>query len=144
MRKVRGEANPGDLFTKHSLSRERIETLVKLFSCEFRGGRAASAPQLRRQGTLNDHGVCVVAMSGGTINEDDSVPEARLHDPGVLPHHYSDNDIDTMFPKAVAPRDAFDTYCDVEVDASGRFTGVNISVDDEVSPGVRRRHDGTT
>ena len=49
LRKVRGEVNPGDLFTKFLTSRERVEALVRLFSCEYRHGRAASAPQLRTQ-----------------------------------------------------------------------------------------------
>ena len=42
LRKVRGEVNPGDLFTKFLSSRERVESLVRLFSCEYRGaGRRA-------------------------------------------------------------------------------------------------------
>jgi len=47
LRKVNGEVNPADLFTKHSLSRERLIKLVSLFDCDFRGGRAETAPQLR-------------------------------------------------------------------------------------------------
>jgi hypothetical protein len=49
LRKVPGTANPADLFTKHSLSRERLTNLVSLFDCYFAGGRAASAPELRRE-----------------------------------------------------------------------------------------------
>ena len=51
VRKVHGEVNPADLFTKHLTSRDRINQLVKLFNCEFREGRAESAPHLRRQKT---------------------------------------------------------------------------------------------
>ena len=50
LRKVLGEVNPADLFTKHSLSRERLMKLVDLFSCRFQGGRAEAAPLTRTQG----------------------------------------------------------------------------------------------
>ena len=45
LKKVLGEENPADLFTKHSISRDRLEKLVGLFDCQFKGGRAESAPQ---------------------------------------------------------------------------------------------------
>ena len=48
LRKVDGEANPADLLTKHSASRHKLEYLVSLFGCRFIGGRAETAPQLRR------------------------------------------------------------------------------------------------
>jgi len=47
LRKVAGEVNPADLFTKHSLTRERLVGLAKLFEMENRRGRAASAPTTR-------------------------------------------------------------------------------------------------
>ena len=46
LRKVLGEVNPADLFTKHSLSRERLKGLVTLFDCHFRSGLAESAPKM--------------------------------------------------------------------------------------------------
>ena len=49
LRKVAGEVNPADLFTKHSLSRDRLMSLVKLFGCNFRSGRAEAAPDLRQE-----------------------------------------------------------------------------------------------
>ena len=48
LRKVRGEVNPADIFTKHLQGTERVESLMKLFGCEFRQGRAVSAPQLKQ------------------------------------------------------------------------------------------------
>ena len=42
LRKIRGEMNPADLFTKHLPGEDKIKSLVKLLSCEFRGGRAAT------------------------------------------------------------------------------------------------------
>ena len=47
LRKVLGEANPADIFTKHSLSRERLQMLTGIFDCKFRGGGPDAAPQLR-------------------------------------------------------------------------------------------------
>ena len=46
LRKVLGEANPADLFTKHSLSRERLQMLTGMSDCKFQGGRPDAAPQL--------------------------------------------------------------------------------------------------
>ncbi len=53
LRKVAGEVNPADLFTKHSLSRQRLEQLVELHGCRHMGGRAASAP-LAKTGESNN------------------------------------------------------------------------------------------
>jgi hypothetical protein len=47
LRKIAGEVNPADIFTKHSLSRDRLMSLTGLFDCQLRGGRAASAPETR-------------------------------------------------------------------------------------------------
>ena len=47
MRKIAGEVNPADLYTKHLESKAKIQQLVGQFAGEFQGGRAASAPQLR-------------------------------------------------------------------------------------------------
>ena len=47
LRKILGETNPADIFTKHSLSRERLQMLTGIFDCKFRGGRPEAAPQLR-------------------------------------------------------------------------------------------------
>ena len=47
LRKVDGERNPADLLTKHSISRQRLDDLVKIFCCKYLDGRAASAPQTK-------------------------------------------------------------------------------------------------
>ena len=47
IRKVLGEENPADLFTKHLSSRDRVQKLVSLMGCKYMGGRAAAAPQKR-------------------------------------------------------------------------------------------------
>ena len=38
LRKVDGAVNPADIFTKHSLTRERLIALTRLFDVEFQGG----------------------------------------------------------------------------------------------------------
>ena len=48
---MKGEANPGDLFTKAWLTHHRIEALLHLLRCNYREGRPASAPALRHKGT---------------------------------------------------------------------------------------------
>ena len=48
LRKLKGEQNPADLLTKHSLSQARIEMLLKAFGCRFANGRAVLALMLRR------------------------------------------------------------------------------------------------
>ena len=48
--KVKCEENPGDLFTKAGLTESRITNLLELLNCEYRGGRASSAPALRQEG----------------------------------------------------------------------------------------------
>ena len=45
--KIAGEMNPGDLFTKGSLTAQRIQMLLGLLGCYYRTGRALSAPTLR-------------------------------------------------------------------------------------------------
>jgi hypothetical protein len=47
LRKVKGTENPADLFTKHLANANTVEALLKLFSLEYRGGRAETAPRLR-------------------------------------------------------------------------------------------------
>ncbi len=45
--KIDGDINPADVFTKHSLTRDRLMKLTKLFDCRYVSGRAKSAPQTR-------------------------------------------------------------------------------------------------
>ena len=89
LRKVTGEANPADLFTKHSLSRERLQSLVKLFDCWFRDGRAKGAP-LMRTGKSEKSTISAADMAA-TV--DDGLP------PLILPHlEYSQASLDVLYP----------------------------------------------
>ena len=92
-----------------------------MFSCEYRGGRAGSAPQLRTQTEDNGDGVHAVSVDQEKFQYDG--PEAEMHDPHVLPHHYPDEDLERMFPKAHAGDNDHEIYADLDVDDTGRYAG---------------------
>ena len=105
LKKVWGEVNPADLFTKHLPSREKVHQLLELFGCEYRSGRAAAAPLLRP----ND----VACQQGGHLGDDDhdddsqrptyNIAEAdRPHDASRLPHKHSRKEIAELFPTITA------------------------------------------
>ena len=96
VKKVRGEVNPADLFTKHLASREKVHQLLKLFGCEYREGRASSAPQLRPMGSTDREGGHPIDSHLPTFSAEDF--EAELHDVTRLPHMHSESEIKKMFP----------------------------------------------
>ena len=90
LRKIPGEINPADLFTKHLASRDRLRALVKLLGCQYMDGRAATAPLTR------------TAESGRT-----TMAEANsLENEPVMPHMmYTPEDLDVAYPSMSAPED---------------------------------------
>ncbi len=110
LKKVKGEANPADVFTKHSLTRDKLRSLTELFDCYFRDGRAEAAPLLRRSKT-----------TGNKISEADgdvmAVCDANQWAEGILnpgsedtadqpcmPHLIYDQDvIEAKYPSLRAP-----------------------------------------
>ena len=112
LRKVKGEENPADFFTKHLTSRERISNLLDLFGCRYRGGRAAAAPVLRSGvGTSKGELLRIAEDTTGTMpwhgrvfprsaDGDRDTPEALPACEGVLPHLHEDGE--DRFPRAVA------------------------------------------
>ena len=115
VKKVHGEVNPADIFTKHLPSREKVHQLMGLFGCEYREGRAASAPLLRPHGSDDREG-------GHPV--DDPLPtfvvdlDCKPHDPNVLPHLHSADDIQKLFPSidaAPEPANSRDYMVDREV-----------------------------
>ena len=100
LRKINGLVNPADLFTKHLASRERIDQLVKLFNCEYREGRASSAPELRKARANGAANVVQRALTSDDPNE-----QSPAHDPDVLPHAYAEEDLEWLFARAVVPPD---------------------------------------
>ena len=98
LRKVNGLVNPADLFAKHLTSRDRVDQLVEFFNCECRDVRASTAPQ------LNTDTVPLPVGHVATL-DDDINNQGSAHDPDILVHNYDDEDLSTMFPRAVAPED---------------------------------------
>ena len=102
VRKVAGEVNPADLFTKHLPSKDKIHQLTALFGCEYREGRALTAPQLRPNVDPE--------QQGDHLPGDDSfdplptfMSDAITHDPNILPHMYEHEIMVKMFPLIEAP-----------------------------------------
>ena len=85
LRKVAGTANPADIFTKFSASRDKLIFLTGMFDCHFAGGRAESAPRLRKTtgtknvlaGELED--VEVRSADEGEVNNVEKVGLPHLH-----------------------------------------------------------------
>ena len=52
----------------------------------------------------------------GSTDEDicEGVPEAKSHDPDMLPHEYDDEQIDDLFPRAQVQEDSHDDVVDYE------------------------------
>ena len=107
LRKVLGDVNPADLFTKHSLSRERLKKLVSIFNCHFYSGRAAAAPLLRKEAsgkkTISDADLAAVDEAAGAET--------------FFPHlRYAKEELDEKYPPMVVPDevDAGDPQVDAE------------------------------
>ncbi len=115
LRKVRGEVNPADLFTKHLSSAERVDSLLRLFGCHYASGRAEGAPQLRRELDTRNREILACDMAyeverpiehngrvyPGAWADGELVADAYLHPAEMLPHHIA-GDLDDLFPRAVA------------------------------------------
>ena len=116
LRKVKGEVNPADLFTKHLPSRERVHKLLALFNCRYLDGRPLAAPQLRPAEDVTP--VLELDPSGVTVEVDgevfpaiklegELVAEARDHGLEQLPHQFGAA-ISKLFPRAIAVEDPGD------------------------------------
>ena len=101
VRKVRGDVNPADLFTKHLPSKEKIHQLVKLFGCEYRTGRSTAAPLLRPQGVGGGPGGQPATAHLPTFVTEEEHEEA--HDIEQLPHMYERSEMDRLFKVLGAP-----------------------------------------
>ena len=132
LKKVWGEVNPADLFTKHLPSREKVHQLLGLFNCEYREGRSAAAPLLRPHD--------VDGRQGGQPDVDNSYLPTYVatraehpHDPNRLPLAHSDTEISELFPTIEAAA-APDNCEDFDADTYVRH--------DYMAVGVRNRRRG--
>jgi len=106
VRKVRGDQNPADLFTKHLCSREKVTELVRLLGCRYEDGRPKAAPELRRERmTKATLGRSMQTCTQAFGEHDEStamvmnlVGEAEYGYEELLPHQHSDEEIVKLFP----------------------------------------------
>ena len=118
--------NPADLFTKHLPGEDKIKSLVKLLSCEFREGRAATAPKLRDEGAGPTQELLAVdeyfmqhenKTFPAVEYEGEFVVEAYAHTHDLLPHLHEE--LENLFPRAVAKEEETEdedaTPCGFEV-----------------------------
>ena len=143
LRKVRGEVNPADLFTKHLSDESRVMELLKLFGCRYAEGRADGAPALRRELGARHEGVLAADVQGTRddlmvqdgyayhmVKLDDGsdryVPEAWLHDESRLPH-LADGDLGALFPRAIAAQELLERPEDPDpVEVRGKVIGSRV------------------
>jgi hypothetical protein len=105
LKKVPGTENPADLLTKHSISRDGLLNLVKLYNCKHLGGRADSAPQMRK-GVSNKKTMGDIAAELGNMAVEDPVPSEGEHGDTFMPHLAMGNErLDAEYPSIVAPPD---------------------------------------
>jgi len=115
LRKVDGECNPADVLTKHSLSRQRLESLITLYSCRYLGGRAESAPQVKQGASART----TMAQADNELdNVEDGLPEGHgsgadssdttCHGSGPpsMPHvDLTLDELDRLHPSLIPPDD---------------------------------------
>ncbi len=112
LRKIRGEVNPADLFTKHIGTRERLASLVQLTGCRYRGGRAEAAPLTRTTTTTRT----TMASAGCNYIGESERPSAWMGsttqadelgwERPVVPHLLHNNDeLNKLYPPLTAPED---------------------------------------
>ncbi len=102
LRKVGGEVNPADLLTKHSLSRQRLESLVSLFSCKYLAGRAESAPSVRKSVSTKAT-MATASRELGSLAEDE---EAEALPQPIVPHLlFGEEEPNQRYPALEAPED---------------------------------------
>ena len=77
---VAGEKNPADIFTKPNIPQARMDCLLKSMGCEFREGRPACAPELRKEGGTN---VFTVRQTHHGIGQRSSGPDPAFSAPRV-------------------------------------------------------------
>ncbi len=105
LRKVDGEQNPADLLTKHSISRQRLEDLTRLYGCTFLEGRAASAPQVRK-GKSDKVTMAQADSVIGSATHDGEPQEEDVGSTAIMPHLIHHDDVlNELYPTLAVPAD---------------------------------------
>ncbi len=104
LKKVAGTSNPADIFTKHSLTREKLMELVQLFDCHFTAGRAASAPTLRKGASSKTTMASYEEGVHNVVEEEKEVANESGDVPPCMPHtHLTREELDRDYPSLTAP-----------------------------------------
>ncbi len=158
VRKVKGEHNPADLFTKHIPVHDKVLQLVALFGCRYLPGRAARAPELRRERQTKEVLADVVSNTAYKIETDEglTMDEVQLWksleqipdpQPGVLPHLHPECDRQRLFPRMKVPvvdaLEDFDLQRRDDVERMGAKISQNI-IQETLVHGRRRRQAADT
>ena len=150
LRKVAGEENPADILTKHSHTSDKLQQLVKLFDCEYRDGRAESAPKLRKG--ASDKSTMAKGTADGDVDlvqrvlqvgpQEEEEPAGRPWMPHVALNH---EEMDQQFPSLTAPEhDGLDDADRDENDAMLRYgQSIARSIADGMVRHGRTRRDHT-
>ena len=88
LRKVDGEKNLADLLTEQSISRQPLDSLLKLYSCRYIEGRAESA-HLVRSGEYSKKTMASAHIELPTAEEEELVERHERSDTPIAttPHH---------------------------------------------------------
>jgi hypothetical protein len=114
LRKVGGEVNPADLLTKHMSSQDKLKRLVGLFGCKFASGRAALAPQLRRDKTDKT----TMAEANSLVTTTHATAEEDSDWTNTIIPHLSALNLDEAYPRIAVPEDIMLDHDDDDEDAT--------------------------
>ena len=114
LRKVDGELNPADIFTKHLPSRDKVFHMVTLLGCKYSEGRAASAPR-RKEGDTQR-----TTMAEANVVDGSDEP--------FMPHlMFSGEELDTYFPSIKAAEELQETTVDQDIEDTVYQHGLQIA-----------------
>ncbi len=139
LKKVDGAENPADLLTKHSISRDKMLQLVKLYDCEYRDGRAASAPQLRKGGSNKVTMAEADAELHHTEHLADGLASEQEGPRGIarMPHtEMGRAQLDLLFPDIMAPPD--EGLDDIARDSDDGTLQTGIRIAEKIAEGMAR------
>ena len=108
LRKVDGEKNPADLVTKHSISQQRLDGVLRVYSCRYIEGRAATAP-LVRSGECSRKTMASAYFEFPIAEEEEELVERHEGSDlpiASMPHiEHSGEELDGLHPSLIPPDD---------------------------------------
>ena len=126
LRKIAGERNPADIFTKHSLTREKLGGLVSLFSCHFSSGRSEAAPLLR----THESQKATMASCRAQLGDEPTVNTVQDLEEPYMPHRVMTQiQMDAEHPSVVVPEDDDDDFAKGEHHDTVMARGMEIATE---------------